>query len=211
MTLSELSDSCETCGERSVFTGDVKVIGERTYAILRCPSCHEVFPVWNKATAEMVAAWKPSAALRATMVAMQGGPDEVARCLANPPAEMPFWRLTDLRVPAASARNYCRLVLEHHGLVPTGTVADRIEEALAVAIQFGDAACAAGAIGRLEEASAADILAVLLRMPARAGEKSGAPIIPFVAALRERGGEFAEAVAVADKRWALPGLRLALI
>ena len=211
MTLSELSDSCETCAERAVFTGHVRRIDERLYAILRCPSCHENFPVWTKATASLVASWNPSAAVLASMALLQSGDAPlVAAFFAAPPAEVPFWRLTDLQLPAAAAYDFCRVVLSHPRLVPSGTLADRVEEALAAALKFGESAYAAGAVARLPELSAEDVLGVLLRLPARAGDKSGAPLLPFTRAVRDRGADYGEALAAAGRRWVLPGLRLAL-
>lgn len=211
MTLSELSDNCETCSERAVFTGKVRRIDDRDFALLRCPSCHEEFPVWTKITADLVANWAPSLSLLASMDLLQrGNAESIAGFFAVPPAEVPFWRLTDLALPAAAARDWCRVMLSHPRLVPAGTLADRVEEALAAAIQFNDSACAAGAVARLPELSADDVQTVLMRLPGRAGDRDGAALRPFIAAVRARGGTFIDALAVAERRWALPGLRNAL-
>lgn len=194
-----------------MFTGKVRRIEDREYAVLRCPSCHEEFPVWTKATADLVASWSPSASILTSMEMLQrGDSDAIAGFFAVPPAEVPFWRLTDLQLPATAARDWCRVILSHPRLVPAGTLADRVEEALAAAIQFNDPACAAGAVARLADLGADQVQGVLMRLPARAGDKSGAALRPFISALRESGGGFVEALAVAEKRWALPGLRLAL-
>lgn len=212
MTLSDLSDTCDTCSERATFTGRTVERDGHTYAILRCPSCHEDMPVWSRETEAYVKAWAASPLPEAAMLPLRGtDPRAIAAYLASPPARVPCWRLTDVAVPASSAAQWCALMLDHPGLFPRPTAADRIEEALAAALQFNDSDCGELAAERIATLTGAEAQAVLLRLPARAGDRTGAALRPFIAALRAAGGDYAEAVATAEKRWALPGLREGLL
>ncbi len=210
--LSDLSDTCDTCSERATFTGRTSVREGRTYAILRCPSCHADIPVWSRENDELVRAWAANPLPEAAMLPLRGTDQKaIAAYLAAPPLRVPCWRLTDVAVPAASSAHWATLMLDHPGLVPRPTAADRIEEALAAALLFGDSDCADLATERLATITGVEAGTLLLRLPARAGQRSGSPIRGFIGGLRAAGGDYAAAVATAERRWALPGLREALL
>ena len=212
MTLSDLSDSCDTCSERATFTGRTRVTDGRRYAILRCPSCHEDIPVWSRESEPLLEAWAADPLPEAAMLPLRRGDGRaIAAYLAAPPSRVPCWRLTDVAVPASAAVQWCNLMLDYAGLFPRPTFSDRVEEALAAALLFDEPDCAELAAERIATLSASEVEGVLLRLPARAGERSGASLRPFIAALRSAGGGYAAAVRVAEQRWALPGLRQALL
>ena len=139
-----------------------------------------------------------------------GTAGDVARYLARPPARVPAWRLEDVALTPETAEAWCELMLDHPGLFPRPPFTDRLEEALATALRFDDPDCASLAAQRLPAVSGAEVERVLLRLPARIGDAGGAALRPFIAALRSAGGEYAAALAAAERRWVLPGLREAL-
>lgn len=211
MTLSELSEFCDTCSARATFTGRTRVSDGLLCAILRCPSCHADIPLWSRDTENLLLAWIAHPLPEAAMLPLRGGDAQaIAAYLLAPPDRVPCWRLVDVAVPASSVTTWCELVLEHPGLFPRPTPADRIEEALAASLWFGDASSAERAAERISRLGGAEVEQVLFRLPARAEGRSGAPLRPFIAALRAAGGAYAAAVGAAERRWALPGLRRAL-
>ncbi len=211
MTLSDLSENCDTCDVRASFTGRNKETAGRTYAILRCPSCHSDIPVWSRETEPLVKAWAADPMPETAMLPLRGANSSaIAAYLASPPPRVPCWRLTDVAVPATSAMAWTALMLDHPGLFPRPTASDRIEEALAAALLFGNVECATAAARRVATLSGPEAEQVLMRLPARAGTASGGPLRPFIAALRKSGGDYAKAVRTAEARWALPRLRDAL-
>lgn len=212
MTLSDLSDTCDTCSERATFTGRTELREGRLYAILRCPSCHADIPVWSKENDELLHAWAANPLPESAMHPLRGADARaIAAYLAAPPERVPCWGLKDVAVPQTAAAHWCTLMLDHPGLFPRPTAADRIEEVLAAALKFNEEDCAEQAAERLASITGADAQRVLLRMPARAGNRTGAALQPFIAALRAAGGEYAAAVKTVETRWVLPGLREALM
>lgn len=212
MTLSDLSDTCDTCAERATFTGRTREMDGRLFAILRCPSCHADIPVWSRENDALVKAWAAAPMPEAAMLPLRGGdPAAIAAYLAKPPARVPCWGLRDVEVPASAAAHWCSLMLDHPGLFPRPTAADRVEEALAAAIHFDDSDCAEAAAERLSTLTGAEAEQVLMALPRWAVDGGGAAVRPFIQALRAAEGEYAAAVAVAERRWVIPGLREALL
>lgn len=212
MTLSDLSDTCDTCSERATFTGRTRVIEGKHYAILRCPSCHADIPVWSRENEPLVAEWAANPLPEAAMLPLRGTDEAaIAAYLASPPQRVPCWRLTDVALPRRAVPHWCQLVLDHPGLFPRPTAGDRIEEALAAALLFNEDGCAEQAAELLSTVSGPEVQAVLVRLPARAGQRTGAALRPFISALRAAGGEYSAAVRTVEGRWALPGLREGLL
>ena len=211
-TLSDLSDACDNCGERAAFTGRTREADARVFAILRCPSCEVDIPVWSREHDAMVRAWAADPLPEAAMLPLRGeDADAIAGYLFDPPERVPCWGIRDVAVSAGDpARWWCELVLGHPGLFPPPSHAARLEEVLAAAIWFEDEALAALAAECMEPLTGREAEALLMHLPARAARGGGAAVRPFVAALREAGGELAAAVAVAERRWVIPGLRAAL-
>ena len=212
MTLSDLSETCDTCSVRATFTGRTDLRDGHRYAILRCPSCHSDIPVWSRETEALVEAWAADPLPEAAMMPLRGADAvAIAAYLLAPPNRVPAWRLTDVAVPAGSAVAWSALWLDHPGLFPRPTFADRMEESLAAALQFNDSECAELAAERIATLTGAETGRLLMRLPSRAGDRSGSSLRPFLEALRAAGGEYAAAVRVAAMRWALPGLREGLL
>jgi hypothetical protein len=211
MTLSDLSDTCDTCDERATFTGRTQLREGRMYAILKCPSCHADIPVWSKENEALVREWAASPLPEAAMLPLRGkDPAAIAAYLAHPPQRVPCWGLRDVAVEPGAAGEFATMMLNHPGLFPRPGAPDRLAEALTAALWFDDAACASLAAERIATISGAEAEGVLLKLQARAADRSGAALRPFIAALRGAGGDYAVAVGVAERRWALPRLREAL-
>jgi hypothetical protein len=201
LTLSHISSDCETCGTRSLFTGRTQVEGGRRYAMLRCPDCHAEFPVWQQKQAALVEAYvaarerltNPVAYDRAWAILLGGDATAIAVVLARPPAELPLFSLRDVRLPASSADRWVDLILDWRGWRPEPEPADRLEEALDAAIHFDSTTCAASVATRVGQWPPPVFVTALDRLRRRG--KLGAPVLlPVLASLRERGGEWAASV-----------------
>jgi hypothetical protein len=140
LTLSSISDDCETCGGRATFTGRARVVGGRVYAVLHCPTCTVDFLVWKASFAPHLDAWierfglggppadGPFAEAWATL--RGGEPEAIAALVHRPPPLLPLLSVDDAPVPSTVAATWVRLVLDWEGWVPAPSDADRVEEAL---------------------------------------------------------------------------------
>lgn len=215
MTLSDLASECETCGTRSPFTGKVKVEAGRRYVIVHCPSCNVDFPVFKASTAALVDAYLAgrdnlgdAAAFSAAWATLSGGDRAaVAKLLAAPTTERPLLGIEDVALNAESAEVWAQALLESRAWVPAPDDATRLEEALAVAIQYGSAAAAAAIAMRVGAWDSSAFVAAFIRLPGRVGNGDAAVIAPVLGAMLQRGEGWADAAKFAANRWV--GTRLA--
>lgn len=160
-TLSMLRSECETCGAWSPFTGKTQVIAGRTFAVVRCPNDNVEFPVWNARAEAMLAAYaaaRDAAKDRdaferacATLISTDGA--AIATLVASQ-AELPLYSIEDVGLPAALAARWCELLLDSARWRPEPSRHVRIEEALATALKYDSAECAAIIIARVSAADA---------------------------------------------------------
>jgi len=118
-------------------------------------------------------------------------PDELGAYRPGTVPDHPFFRLEDVAFPdtGEAARAWAELALEYPGFRPAPEPAQRVEEALAVALQLDSPSCAESAAGRLHTLDPDGLETVLDRLPHRAsGAVTAEALIPFFEAVVAAGG-----------------------
>lgn len=220
MTLSTLSETCETCDGRAKFTGRVSEIDGRLYAVVHCDSCRVDFPVWSREKETFLRRYvharktlEDPAEFDGLWRDLQGDdPDEAFRRLAkdlrfNADTVWPALDYDDTPLGASVplALIWAELWLDHAGLRPVPDPADRLEQALVAAMRSRHASCALTILDRLERFDAAALEVALLRAAkTRGADVSFRPLLPLVLQIRSRGDAYSQAVSNALKVWPAP-------
>ena len=221
--LSDIASDCPLCGGREVFTGRTRHKEGRTYAVLRCSTCRSEGLTWRSAFEPALNAyWAARKKLQdpqrydLAWVLLRDRDSETVRTAlhllhAGQMAEAPFFRLEDIRYPqtAEVARLWADVALTYPGFRPAPTPAQRIEEALAAALQFDAPSCAHAAARCLDRLASAGLDAVLQRLPARMGEAASAEaLVPFFKAVAATP-DGRKRLDAHRARWSIPALRQA--
>lgn len=177
-TVSELASECETCGVRAPFTGHFREQDGLLYALVRCGGCSVTFPVWDRATAPLLAAW-----------AIAVGDGESGEKLLGSNANAPATRRPFLAAPSvehAHAAPWIMHILHGNDWIPSPSPRGRWIEAAVAAGFFGagSSLVEAGYATASSEDIAAAQDAVRRRVVGRAREarrvswKEGSPYAP---------------------------------
>jgi hypothetical protein len=217
VTPSDLATSCDACGERAPFTGNVEQGARGLVAVCACPRCRTELRVWRPADAPRLQAWREAASTgdarwHHSWQVLRSGDAPSLRVLFRDAAEntawpMPLVRLRELPFGAdLPLTAWLFIVLDGTGLRPEPTPAERLEEALVAGIQAGDEEAARALVARRQRYAESDWLGAFQALPARAAAaQSGRALRPVLEALRGTAAR-----AFAEKRWVKPGLREAL-
>jgi len=201
--LSDIAGECPTCGGRELFTGHAFERDGHLWAVLRCPTCRSEGLSRSKRFEEALAAYvsarrklrDPQRYDLAWALLRDRSPAYVELALRaltdGGIREAPFFRLEDVAFPdtGEAARAWAELALEYPGFRPAPEPAQRVEEALAVALQLDSPSCAESAAGRLHTLDPDGLETVLDRLPHRAsGAVTAEALIPFFEAVVAAGG-----------------------
>ncbi len=162
-TMSKLRSECQLCGEWSLFTGKTTLRDGDRYILVRCPNGHGDFEVWKRDFEPLVAAVEkaklrardPIAYESAFATLIGGDKAAISALLAAASAELPLFGVESIALTRDLVARWCELVLDGNLWLPVPARSVRVEEALATAVLYKDAACLDVIRGRVTHAELA--------------------------------------------------------
>jgi hypothetical protein len=147
-TMSRLRSECQLCGAWSLFTGRTSMRDGDRYAVVRCPNGHGDFEVWKPDFEPLVTAVENAkrrakdadAYERAFTTLISDDKAAIASLVAAASVELPLFGVESVALTRDLSARWCELVLDG-GWLPVPARSVRVEEALATAILYKDAAC----------------------------------------------------------------------